>query len=557
MVGFQGLVNGWIKVNKNHVKFPADDSPSGGEKTQQNGSTTVAVGEAMMNADVGNGSTASLSSASVTPGGPSGERASGGTVQRRALHVRRKNRKLQRTVSHTDLLREMAKERELEQKTKSHQERQRAELEDIAVALRDEEEAVREAEEAAASGVVAQSNSLRHAAGFFGAEMDSQQQQQQHPAVHPPVNTGRLHHRTLSAGSGMSASRPTTEASSSIRSGRGEEVENLAAAARSHTPPLQKQQQDSSSRATPNPIQQMFGFVHSKHCQSCEELETRLLAANADIEYLRSVALRNEYVCSECSSQQQKQQQQISAEASSSTKLTDEDERRGSLSLGAASQRWSGLSQEHQQQETQASLEQASLYRESKSKISRLSSLFEGLKEEVCVRKQDAELIRRDLEQVTQERDALKTQVAELQRQMDLQDHDKKDYNKLKQLLASYQGKGLEKAHSVIQQQKRVIVDLTGRLEQAFATMETERQKHLQRRQIIFPARTAAVSSVVTGPGIGGVSLEELNKAKDAAARAQAELEVAKLEAERNQRMWMEKFQQLERDRLEEQIKWA
>jgi hypothetical protein len=57
----------------------------------------------------------------------------------------------------------------------------------------------------------------------------------------------------------------------------------------------------SKQSGTNNAMQQFFkGFPSSKRCGSCEEMENRVMAMQADMEYLRSASLRNEFVCRDC-----------------------------------------------------------------------------------------------------------------------------------------------------------------------------------------------------------------------------------------------------------------
>jgi hypothetical protein len=48
----------------------------------------------------------------------------------------------------------------------------------------------------------------------------------------------------------------------------------------------------------------IFQILAASAVGSCEEYEQRLIAMSTDMEYLRSAALQNEYVCRECQNEE-------------------------------------------------------------------------------------------------------------------------------------------------------------------------------------------------------------------------------------------------------------
>jgi hypothetical protein len=367
--GFQGLVNGWIKVNSKHVVI------------------TNTTAEA--NVDVN-------SHASSRRGGKSDNDSSHdkSTFARRDPEItaikkynssKRNRRKLERTVSLTDLLREMAIEKEKELKHQSKEKssefvsdvssmsmKKKAPL--VATTVASDIDVSNEGPGSNAASKDDQSiDSFRFVAGFFGADIPppppgdggtasspqpfakdhrkqaQPQHQQQHliPMGHPQhpriINTNakwsptvaghkqphqydltrHTNRSSIDASMGDANSIRSTHPSDSIGSnqkGGGGGALQMGAVppppSLRGTPPLHpighQSQKDNDSRSKQsNPMQQFFKNLPgtNKRCGSCDEYESRLLAMAADMDYLRSQALSNEYTCRECRHEPSSQQQ--------------------------------------------------------------------------------------------------------------------------------------------------------------------------------------------------------------------------------------------------------
>ena len=322
--GFQGLVNGWIKVNSKHVASKHETDESGDVRVQKRSS---------LKSDGDHGGHLSAASNS--------SRDSESLAIKR-FNKRRTTRKLERTVSLTDLLREMAAEKEAEQKL----------LKDSAKAFSGSRSTAKRApkpsapdeKDAAAhpidhAGAVLRDeshddSSRRFVASFFSGDTPllphsllPKDEDTKQPAIwHSRTSTGatiqnnvllpmqgkqqqsprQVHRRTGSNGvSEGSPSRPNALHHSDSLSSKGDDSHHNPLAppsslrtTQSLHPPKQPPQ---------NPMQQFFKhFPHpgGKRCGFCEEYENRHHAMAADMEYLRAVALRNEYVCRECQNEE-------------------------------------------------------------------------------------------------------------------------------------------------------------------------------------------------------------------------------------------------------------
>lgn len=325
--GFQGMVNGWIKVNSKNVVI---------------NNITNESADANMRDGSGQGHSSVASSA----------RDSESSAIKR-FNNRRHNRKLERTVSLTDLLREMAMEKETEQqkigkesissKVSSGSQTPIKNAPQNAVSFTDCAGKPPDSQLAALKDD--QSDSLRFVAGFFAGEIpllpppplppppisdESKPAAVWHPRTaaasashHQPVvsNVSKQHHppsathrRTTSNGASVgSPSRPgMLLRTDSMGSSKGDDSQHnplAPPASLRSTPPLLPPRGDESrsKQHTQNPMQQFFKHFPNpggKRCGSCEEYEQRLIAMSTDMEYLRSAALQNEYVCRECQNEE-------------------------------------------------------------------------------------------------------------------------------------------------------------------------------------------------------------------------------------------------------------
>lgn len=321
--GFQSLVNSWIKVNSKHGTSKHDTDESGDVRVQKRPSVK-SEGEYTGHASSSSHSTKDSESLAI-----------------KRYNNRRNSRKLERTVSLTDLLREMAAEKEAENKLHK----------DSAKAFSGSQSAMKRVPQPAASdqkvapGLPVEhsfevtrddhvDSSLRFVAGFFGGEIPllphsaSPVCEDSKPSAmwRPRTSTGTTHHNHLhhpthatqqqsprqihrrtgsNTVSDGAASRSNILHRDDSVSSKGEDSHNHPLApppSLRSTPPLLPPKQPQQ-----NPVQQFFKHFPNhggKRCGFCEEYENRHISMTADMEYLRTVALQNEYVCRECQNEE-------------------------------------------------------------------------------------------------------------------------------------------------------------------------------------------------------------------------------------------------------------
>lgn len=411
-LGMQGWVNGWVKVNAKHVVFPRDGHASSepGSVTEQQRPLSRRKSDRN---DRRGGDTATTASSSLRQPREDHEL---GAIRR--LNSRKNRRRLQRTISHTDLLREMALSKE---KRPDEQEAGRRRQEGLEAKTTGSNVSGSSKHHSSHSTSVTVQHANQHveddvsshatSSGFFDTASEAKR-------LPHPSTTGKYLNETafvqqyeqsrhteaksnhrLTSGSGTSTSRerklyPTSREAAprkhlnhprshgrrtpDVSRDGSDPSRSPAASLRRGSSSVSKDESSSESgkvelrrahlngapaaRATMNGADDSHhgkpGFLfqppwvgptarsnvaESKPCSYCEEAEGRLLAVQADLEYLRSVSLRNEYICNVCENASlSKRKKKYSRGASASNSE--------SIALNEASQRLVEVTARHKRQ---------------------------------------------------------------------------------------------------------------------------------------------------------------------------------------------------------------
>jgi len=326
-------------------------------------------------------------------------------------------------------------------------------------------------------------------------------------------------------------------------------------------------------------------------CPRCTEAEKYIFALEADIEYLRSVALRNEFVCSRCenddksiSSKSRKSHQQPKVSSSVSVGSTRKKRERTSgggggggggasvsnsvistqpkpesMSLAEASQRLVDVTARHKRQIEQMTKERARWQNDMHLKLSKFAMMCKGLNEESAKRKDDATIAQSELTSTRTERDALSSEAEILRARVELYEKNELENASIREMLRSQDNETLNWADDQVKWRDDVIEELSLKLEKTLDTLQMERQQQRIRRQIIFPvARSASLpmsnsdvfdttSPSTTMEGGNNPTLsEQLVKAKDEARTAEASLAAARIDAYKREECLRERCKQLE-----------
>lgn len=336
--GFQGIVNGWIKVNSKHVVIKKVDNEDSNARSKSSARAE----------DRGS----ALSSSATSSQRPQADLD--GSKNRRFKKMRKRRNKLERSVSLSDLLREMAN------KKNDQTEKLGGDLE-AEVACFNQETKKSSQHLKAASECDSGDESYRFVAGFFDQDAPPpppplQTSQQAHSKeassqIHPDAMIRNKHSLKTSIDqhngmfdSASVTSRPSifsiadftdnsviTPPTTSIRSTshlhptRGDESRTSKHSAhRIRGDDSRASNPTCTSKQSNNPMQEFFkNFPTGKRCNGCEEMEARLIALHTDIEYLRTDAVRSEFICHDCRHKDSKMVDGLSRLSEASKRIND------------------------------------------------------------------------------------------------------------------------------------------------------------------------------------------------------------------------------------------
>ena len=184
------------------------------------------------------------------------------------------------------------------------------------------------------------------------------------------------------------------------------------------------------------------------------------------------------------------------------------------------------------------------------SKLSRFAAIAKDLDEQSRLRYKEGIKADEELRQVKTERDGLAMEVDKLRAALALYDVERKEHQIIKATIAKYESEGLQRAIETITQRDSIIRDLTSRLRKALETIDLERRKQAQRRQIIFPQRGSLpgpANFASTSPGNEApLSRDELDQAKEQTRVAEMRLENAQAVAARSDAAYRARIAELE-----------
>mmetsp|Transcript_3428 Transcript_3428/g.4960 ORF Transcript_3428/g.4960 Transcript_3428/m.4960 type:complete len:674 (+) Transcript_3428:411-2432(+) len=660
-LGVQGWVNGWVRNNKQHVIFPKEN-----ERHRQDSTELTRSGhkKSRSSRKLDHGDNTTATAASTVKSNSSKMDPETKAIQR--FNSRKKNRRLQRSISHSDLLREMAKAKEEEKETKGKSP-PAAKNDDPKTAATpaalpsQAREPVRVAATAASKRHQNTNDNVHHQGnrrpvmadddrsiadksqtstggsllwGLFGDDSSARSGQQKPHTKAPPGHQGQPppppHHHSSSSHDPHSSSShhavppattgkylnetafvqqyqqqkhkgsgSRTKDSQSVN--RRNATESIDTSNHSNSPsrtgskgaPSQRrssyilqggdaasisssesgfgevrQHSTRSANGYAGPLHAQPGFhaIHENNprflgagpavggghheCPSCEESEARLLAMRADMEYLRSIALRSEYLCAICENQSKRKKKHSKGNVPLGPDST---------ALNEASQRLMEVTARHKRQIEQMTRERSRWQQDMHIKLSKFATMCKHLNEESAIRNEEALALEAELFSTQLERNALATEVQQLRAEAVLHAKEKEEHSKLKAGIRKYQEDELNGANESLRQRDAIIEQLSKRLERTLDTLETERQQQRQRRQIIFPVArqqqpngTAAPQSSPAGdapqasPELIKLN-DELIKAREGAKEAKLMLEAAQRAAEHKEQEMQDRIAKLEK----------
>jgi len=273
-------------------------------------------------------------------------------------------------------------------------------------------------------------------------------------------------------------------------------------------------------------------MLSSPPCSQCQDLERRLLVMQSDVEYLRSLALDNEFggnvnksissltkikgnklpavIRCTCCDQQKNHPSGSSVKSGTSNSVTSKHQRilkrqyptkdiscpihsedcdkiRESAALMESSQRLIDNTTRHQAQIEQMTRERGRWQHDMHLKLSKFALLCKELNEEATLRKEDLTTLSTNLNEVQHERDAYATENETLKTKLNHSEEIQSQNALLRKALEGKDEEMFHRANNAIQKRDKIVLLLSERLQQTMDALEIAHTNIRQRRQIIFP----------------------------------------------------------------------
>lgn len=223
----------------------------------------------------------------------------------------------------------------------------------------------------------------------------------------------------------------------------------------------------------------LFSSDNSKaRCEQCAKLENELAVLQDDLEYVRAVALRNEYVCTSCN-----------AESSSHPVATP-----STFHLKANERLLDEVTARHKAQLEQLTKDRQRWQHDAHVKLQKYAALCKDLNEEATIRNEEVISLHKELDSLRQERNQIAGELEVARAVIANHEKDALERKKLEERLQQYESRGLDEAEHAIKTRDFVIADLSYRLEKTLDVLELEREQQRQRRQIIFPIQRPPIT---------------------------------------------------------------
>jgi hypothetical protein len=552
--GLQNVVNSWVNVNNNHVVFPGEGE-NGTRTTSSNESRNSAGfnsvqhqyqqgSEVSRDMGVGGGvarkgtnihdsahSTVGMFSASSTGGNASSHHQA---LSGRSTLTKTRG-KLKRTNSHSDLLKEKAAAR-----ANSHSEGLDT------TTSRQYRRSISDAASFSGNMQMASSRSLGDNTSVRRMSIESMASESSRSHAQKIINTGQYvnenafanQHRSMQlaaqrqetaskskkqspARSQTSSAPPPTALGPSPLvpvverrlSGTIEKSQSTSVAGSAKNQSSSSVAGSATNSANGNPPaphavsvttkQNNFAGVEDLNCNSCEESSGRILALEADLEYLRAAALNSEYLCVSCERKSSHINSGSSVTSGRSIKssksrhskvsgrMMDSNHSLGTrttvsrksrqpdsilfsnenLALAEASRRLVDITARHKRQVEHMSREMGRSQNDMHLKLSKLAMMCKDLNDESAKRKEQVDNVKQDLDYVREERNELSSELEILRARVQLYEKQEAENAIIRRLLQENQDETLAMADQAISERDSVIKDLTSKLVDAMVIL--------------------------------------------------------------------------------------
>ncbi|GFH55709.1 hypothetical protein CTEN210_12185 [Chaetoceros tenuissimus] len=504
--GLQNSINSWVNVNSNHVVFP-----KGGDSSQQSDdvshdSSSSMKGRMMnrvnhVNRDLIQKHHSNYASNSTMGSTRTGTSTSSISTQLGSI-IEKSNqpRKLKRSNSQSDLIKEKLAKREQQQRNMTRR--------SSALSHRSSMESMgrRGSMESVASNSSAPVNTGQYVNEIaFKRQLAAQQQlQQQGSSQRSLMSKNSLSKKTSPNRSHTSSAPPpsSNQRSNSPRSNSPglnsfKNMERRSSAPNINMSRMVQNQNISSSAsvasvnsstimtaATPSLVQNLPAGCEHTDCDHCIHLSQRIFALEEDLEALRGNYLNTEYICKSCtrnksmSSSASVASGRTANSRSSRHSMGTKTTRKSTTSLSEnvvlaeASRRLISLTSRHKRDIERLSKEKERFQKDMHFKLKNFTMMFKDVEKESLEFKDQVEKVNKDVSVVKGERDALSSELEILKARVAMYEKQEAENEEIRRLLRENQNETLDIADRAIHERDVIIEELTARLQEATSLLE-------------------------------------------------------------------------------------
>jgi hypothetical protein len=248
------------------------------------------------------------------------------------------------------------------------------------------------------------------------------------------------------------------------------------------------------------------------NCDKCEDTTNRLLALEAELEYLRSAALNSEYVCMSCERRNNNLSMNSASSVTSGRSVKSNRSRHSksssridssahsignrsrksrqiepslfneNIALAESSQRLIDATSRHKRHMEHMSKELARVKNDRHLQLSKLAMMCKDLNDESAKRKEFVDVAKEDLSGMREERDAISSELDILKARVALYEKQEAENAKIRRLLLENENETLSIADKAIAERDAIIEDLTARLAKSMDMLDAERAQNQQQK---------------------------------------------------------------------------
>lgn len=518
--GLQNSINSWVNVNSNHVVFPkgGDSSQQPQHSSQSNDvshySSSSSLNGRMLNRVINQTQRDILQKHNFASNSTMGSTRTGTSTssisQELGSIIEKSNqqqpRKLKRSNSQSDLIKEKLAKREQQQNMtrRSSALSHRSSMESI-VSRRGSVESV-------ASKSSAPVNTGQYVNEIaFKRQLAAQQQLQQQGSSQRSLMSSKnsLTKKTSPNRSHTSsAPPPSNPRSNSPRSNSPglnsfKHMERRSSAPNINMSRIVQSQNISSGASvasvnsstimttatTPSLVQNLPAGCEHTDCDHCIHLSQRIFALEEDLEALRGNYLNTEYICKSCTRNNKNMSSSASVASgrtansrssrhSMGTKTTRKSQGSMSLSenvvLAEASRRLILLTSRHKRDIERLSKEKERFQKDMHFKLKNFTMMFKDVEKESLGFKDQVEKVNKDVTVVKGERDALSSELEILKARVAMYEKQEAENEEIRRLLRENQNETLDVADRAIHERDVIIEELTARLQEATSLLQSK-----------------------------------------------------------------------------------